>query len=90
MPDDDDGSNSLPDPQQPTSRADKLARVSEVIKKLPSYRPDQPFHERMGHGYRTGPDLLRLAAPLPRSVLDANRSVITNSPWIRLPLLHAR
>src|SRR5439155_13174179 len=22
-----------------------------VIKKLPSYRPDQPFHERMGHGY---------------------------------------
>ena len=22
-----------------------------VIKKLPSYRPDQPFHERMGHRY---------------------------------------
>src|SRR5215831_2435065 len=22
-----------------------------VVKKLPSYRPDQPFHERMGHRY---------------------------------------
>src|SRR5450755_3012179 len=22
-----------------------------VIKKLPAYRPNQPFHERMGHGY---------------------------------------
>ena len=22
-----------------------------VVKKLPSYRPDQPFHKRMGHGY---------------------------------------
>ena len=22
-----------------------------VVKKLPAYRPDQPFHERMGHGY---------------------------------------
>ena len=22
-----------------------------VVKKLPPYRPDQPFHERMGHGY---------------------------------------
>src|SRR3981189_2570062 len=22
-----------------------------VIKKLPSYCPDQPFHERMGHGH---------------------------------------
>ena len=23
----------------------------DVIKELPSYRPDQPFHEWMGHGY---------------------------------------
>ena len=22
----------------------------DVVKKFPSYRPDQPFHERMGHG----------------------------------------
>ena len=22
-----------------------------VVKKLPPYRPDQPFHKRMGHGY---------------------------------------
>src|SRR5215813_4194901 len=22
-----------------------------VVKKLPSYRPDQPLHERLGHGY---------------------------------------
>jgi hypothetical protein len=22
-----------------------------VVKKLPSYRPNQPFHKRMGHGY---------------------------------------
>ncbi len=22
-----------------------------AVKKLPSYRPDQPFHERMGHGH---------------------------------------
>jgi hypothetical protein len=22
-----------------------------VVKKLPSYRADQPFHKRMGHGY---------------------------------------
>src|SRR5262245_10169684 len=23
----------------------------QVIEKLPSYRPDQPFHKWMGHGY---------------------------------------
>jgi hypothetical protein len=32
-----------------------------VIKKLPPYCPDQPFHERMGHGYvRDRLDLLDL------------------------------
>ena len=32
-----------------------------VIKKLSAYRPDQPFHKRMGHGYvRDGLDLFDL------------------------------
>jgi hypothetical protein len=33
----------------------------QVVKKLSSYRPDQPFHERMGHRYeRDRLDLLDL------------------------------
>jgi hypothetical protein len=50
MPDDDDGSNSLPDPQQPTSRADKLARVSEGANDYPYLVIDFDFD--FGDGFR--------------------------------------